>query len=165
MFAYHEFYDGESSSKGRALGAIAAIAALCALLAFAPRHDTTKVVGGATCSILSEDQISTVLGAPMRLTPTSGTVCRYVSTAAGSASALFVIARREPPAAVAGENGVALRGIGDAAFRSATGLEVRYGSRWYAFTIVPSGAGNAKPLAEEIRLAKSVRRQVIAQNR
>jgi hypothetical protein len=147
MFAYHEFYDGRSSSIGRAAGAIAAILALCALLAFAPRHDTTKVVGGAQCSILSEDQISAVLGTPMRLMPTTGAVCHYVSTETGGASALFVIARREPPTSA-----------------SATGLNVRYGSRWYVFTVVPNGAG-VKPLAEEIRLAKLVRRGVIAQNR
>jgi hypothetical protein len=166
MFAYHEFYDGRSSSIGRAAGVIAAILALCALLAFAPRHDTTKVVGGAPCSILSEDQISTAMGTPMRLMPTTGTVCHYVATGTGGASALLVIARREPPASAAlVHDTVPVRGVGDAAVRSTTGLDVRYGSHWYAFTIVPNAAGDPTPLREEIRLAKLVHRQVIAQNR
>jgi hypothetical protein len=166
MVAYHEFDNGESSVKGRAIGAFAAIAALCALFAFAPRHDTTKVVGGIPCSILSEDQISAALGTPMRLVPTSGSVCRYVSTGAGSASALFVIARREPPAPVSMKpDGMPLRGVGDAAVRSTTGLDVRYGPRWYAFIIVPNDANDPKPLADEIRLAKLVRPALIAQNR
>src|SRR6202790_1220997 len=101
MFAYHEFYGDDASSKRRAAGAIAPILASCARLAFAPRTDTTKVVSGAPCSIVSEDRISAVLGAPMRLMPTTGSVCHYVATGAGSASALFVIARSEPPASVA----------------------------------------------------------------
>ncbi len=163
MFAYHEFYDGSASSRGRAIGALAAIAGLCALLAFAPRHDATKIVAGAACSILSEDRIGATLGTPMRLAPTSDTVCHYVSTGSGSASALFVIARREPPelAAAAPQ----LRGAGDAAVRSSTGIDVRYGARWYTFVIVPDDTHGSRRLVEELRLAKLVRRGDIAQNR
>jgi hypothetical protein len=148
-------------------GAIAAIAALCALLAFAPRHDPTKVVRGMPCSILSEAAIGAALGSPMLLMPTSGAVCRYVATGgSGTAPTLFVIARHDPsvPASIA-QDGVPVSGVGDGAVQSANGLYVRYGARSYTFIVVPQAAGDLGPPASELRLAKLANRPMIAQNR
>ena len=169
MFVYHELYGTDhpdSPTIARVLGAIGAIAGLCAVFLLAPRHDATKVVGGLPCSLLSEAEIGAALGTPMLLMPSSGAVCRYVSTGNSGAPSLFVIARRDQaiPAAIA-QSGVAVQGVGDAAVRSPNGLYVRYGPHAYTFIIVPQGSADTKPAAEELRLAKLVRRPMIAQNR
>jgi hypothetical protein len=169
MFVYHELYGTDhpdSPTIARVLGAVGAIVGLCAVFLLAPRHDATKVVSGEPCSVLSETEISTALGAPMLMMPTSGAVCRYVSTGTTGAPSLFVIARRDAaiPATIA-QNGVAVHGVGDAALQSPNGLYVRYGTRAYTFIIVPQGSNDIKPIADELRLAKLVRRPMIAQNR
>ena len=169
MFVYHELYGlagNDAALARRVIGAIAAVAALCALLAFAPHRDPTKVVRGLPCSILSETEISAALGAPMQLMPTSGAVCRYVSTGTSGAPALFVVARHDTavPPSIA-KDGVVVHGIGDTAVRSADGLYVRYGARAYTFIVVPQSTGDPRPLAGELRVAKLVHRTMIAQNR
>ena len=169
MFVYHELYGTDhpdSPTIARVLGALGAIVALFAVFLFAPRHDATKVVGGVPCSVLSEAEISTALGSPMLLMPTSGAVCRYVSTGSSGAPSLFVVAHHDPaiPATIA-QSGVVVRGIGDAAMSSPNGLYVRYGAHAYTFIIVPQGTNDVKPAADEVRLAKLVHRQMIAQNR
>jgi len=149
----------------RAAIATAILIALFAVLAFAApfQHDPAKVVAGVPCSVLSEDDISAVLGEPMRLMPTSGTVCQYVATGAGTSRALFVIAHHDAslPVAMTGDS-VTVPGLGDAAIRSAHALYVRYGSHSYTFDIVPQSANDAPPFAKELRLAKMMHRQMIA---
>jgi hypothetical protein len=169
MFVYHELYGTDhpdSPTIARVVGAVGAIVALCVLFVLAPRHDATKVVGGMPCSVLSEAEISAALGAPMLLMPTSGAVCRYVSTGNTGAPALFVVARRETavPPSIA-KDGVAVQGVGDAAVRSADGLYVRYGARAYTFIVVPQSPNDVRPIADELRVAKLVHRTMIAQNR
>src|ERR1035437_501408 len=166
MFAYHEFYglaEDDAGLKARVFGAIAVIVALCVLLAFAPKRDATKVVRGMPCSILSETEISAALGAPMLLMPTSGAVCRYVST--GSTATLFVIARQDTalPSPVA-QTSAPLHGVGDDAVRFANRLYVRYGARSYTFIVVPQSTDDVRPIADELRVAKLVHRTMIAQN-
>ncbi|GEM_PF-6007394 len=154
----------DAALKPRVIGAIATIVALCALLAFVPKHDPTKVVSATPCSILSEAEISAELGAPMVLMPTSGAVCRYVSTGTGTPT-LFVVARHAaaipPPIAL---DGIPVCGIGDAAVGSAKGLYVRYGARSYTFIIVAQTADGNRTLADEVRLAKLANRPLLAQN-
>jgi len=167
MFAHHELHgpaQDDSGLAGRVLVAIGAIAALGALLAFAPHRDATKVVSGLPCSIVSESQISAAFGAPMLLMPTSGAVCRYVSTGRAAAPAIFVIARSEATLPLA-KDGIPVRGVGDAALRSANRLYVRYGARSYAFIVVPQSDLDVTPIAGELRVAKLVHRTMIAQNR
>ena len=169
MFVYHELYGADhpdSPTIARVLGAIGAVVALCLVFVFAPRHDATKVVTGMPCSVLSEAEISRALGTQMRLMPTSGAVCRYVSTGMTAAPSLFVIARHDPtePPSIA-RDGVPVRGVGDEAVSSTNGLYVRYGSRSYTFIIVPQTAAHGSPLAAELRLAKMVNYATIAQTR
>jgi hypothetical protein len=169
MFAYHELYglaEDDPGLKARVFGAIAVIVALCVLLAFAPKRDATKVVRGMPCSILSETEISAALGAPMLLMPTSGAVCRYVSTGSTATPTLFVIARQDTalPSPVA-QNSAPVHGVGDDAVRSANRLYVRYGARSYTFIVVPQSADDVRPIADELRVAKLVHRTMIAQNR
>ena len=169
MFVYHELYGTDhpdSPTIARVLGAVGAIVGLCAVFLLAPRHDATKVVSGLPCSVLSEAEISAALGAPMLMMPTSGAVCHYVSTGNTGAPALFVVARHDTaiPASIA-QDGVAVHGVCDAAMRSPSGLYVRYGARAYTFIIVPQGSNDVRPIADELRLAKLVRRPMIAQNR
>lgn len=77
------------------LAVIAIIVAILAAFAFTPPRDPSKVIPGLACSVISETEISAVVGTPMRLSPTTGTVCRYVGTEAGKQHSVLVIARRE----------------------------------------------------------------------
>ncbi len=93
---YSEPYVGPQvpySTQG--LSVIAIIVAILAAFAFAPARDPSKVVPGVACSILSETEISAVVGTPMRLSPTTGTVCRYTATESDKERSVMVIARRE----------------------------------------------------------------------
>ncbi|GAC1615233.1 MAG: hypothetical protein NVS4B13_09660 [Candidatus Elarobacter sp.] len=150
----------------RAALATVTLVALFSFFAFAPPRDPTKVVAGVPCSVLSEEDISAVLGTQMRLMPTTGTVCHYVSTGAGASRALFVIARHDAsmPKATAGDS-AEVSGVGDAAMLSSNALYVRYGSRSYTFDVVPQSPDDARVGTQELRLAKMARRPAIAQNR
>ncbi len=93
---YSEPYVGPNvpySTQGLAI--IAIIVAVVAAFAFAPPRDPSKVIPGVACSVLSETEISAVVGTPMRLSPTTGTVCRYVATQSDKERSVMVIARRE----------------------------------------------------------------------
>jgi len=68
---------------------------MMAAFAFAPARDPSKVIPGVACSVLSESEIANVVGTPVRLSPTTGTVCRYVATESDKERAVTVIARRE----------------------------------------------------------------------
>jgi hypothetical protein len=166
MSAFEPIPKPESPSEiKRAALATAILIALFAVLAFAPpfKHDATKVIAGVPCSVLSEEDISAVLGEPMRLMPTSGTVCQYVATGAGTSRALFVVARHDasPPLEMT-QGSVAVPGLGDSALRTANALYVRYGSRSYTFDIVPQSPNAAPPFAAELRLAKMMHRDMVA---
>jgi hypothetical protein len=78
--------------------AIALLAVLFLVFAFAPARDPSKLIAGIPCSIFSERQVGAVFGVPMRLRPTDGTICQYVSTDSGKQGMLFVIARHDDPA-------------------------------------------------------------------
>ncbi|HEX3549772.1 MAG TPA: hypothetical protein VHT53_05320 [Candidatus Elarobacter sp.] len=92
-------YTSDISPK-RAGIATLLLVAMFSIFAFAPPRDHSKLVRGIPCSVLSEDDISAALGTQVRLMPTSGTVCRYVSTTNGSSKSLIVIARSGNPHAV-----------------------------------------------------------------
>ncbi|HWT05406.1 MAG TPA: hypothetical protein VN224_06595, partial [Xanthomonadales bacterium] len=68
--------DGRTMSEFKkvvaSLAIFVALFAMFAMFAFAPPRDPTKVVPGIPCSVLSENDIGAVLGAQMRLMPTSG---------------------------------------------------------------------------------------------
>ncbi len=168
MSAYHNLNSEEPDPTEFKRAAIATVVlvALFSLFAFVPRADPTKVVAGIPCSVLSEKEVSEVLGTPMRLMPTTGTICHYVSTGDGASRALFVVARHETsvPTLMA-TDGVPVPGLGDAAVRTSNALYVRYGAHSYAFHIVPSSPADAPRVAEELRLAKLIRRPLIARNR
>lgn len=160
-FPHHARPEPERRTELRqAAAATAALLVLFSVFAFAPRRDASKVVAGVPCSILSEQQISETLGTPMRLMPTSGTICQYVSTG-GAERTLFVVARHAalPPDAA---RGVAVRGIGDGAIRVAGTTYVRYGPRWFALIAIPQAGGIASAFAVEMRLAKRIDRPLIA---
>jgi hypothetical protein len=73
---------------------IAIILVIAAAFAFAPPRDPSKVIPGVACSVLSETEVGTVLGTPVRLVPTTGTVCRYVATDGSTERSAIVVARR-----------------------------------------------------------------------
>ena len=156
----------DPSEITRALIATVFAVGFCALFALAPGRDPAKVVPGVPCSVLSENAISGVMGAPMRLMPTSGTVCQYVSTAAEDQRTLFVIARHDaaPPHGWMAQNSVQINGLGNAAYRTDNALYVRYGSHAYTFHVVPQG-GDAQTFAQEVHLAKMMRPSLVAENR
>jgi len=72
----------------------AIILAILAVMAFSPRRDTSKVVPGIACSVLSEAEIGAVIGTPVQLLPTTGNVCRYVATSSESERSVIVVAHR-----------------------------------------------------------------------
>ena len=87
--------DVSKSTQG--VAAIAIILLIVAALAFAPPRDPSKVVAGIPCSVIPETGISLVLGTPMRLLPTTGTVCRYISTTKDPQRTVLVIAQQGEP--------------------------------------------------------------------
>jgi hypothetical protein len=149
----------------RTIAATVLLVAVFSIFVFGPRHDPTKVVAGVPCSVLSEEQIGDVLGAQMRLLPTTGTVCQYVSTTSGSRS-LFVIARHDslfPASAM--RSGTVIHGLGDGAVLADNAMYVRYGARSYVFHVVPTTSDAAATTGEELRLAMLMHRPLVAQNR
>jgi hypothetical protein len=93
---YSEPYVGPQvpySTQG--LAVITIIVAMLAAFAFVPARDPSKVIPGVACSVLSETEISSVVGTPVRLSPTTGTLCRYVATEASNERSVMVIATRE----------------------------------------------------------------------
>jgi hypothetical protein len=81
------------STQGLAI--IAIILVIVAAFAFVPARDPSKVIPGVACSVMSETEIAAVVGSPVRLSPTTGTVCRYVATAGNTERSVLVIASRE----------------------------------------------------------------------
>ena len=143
--------------------ALAAFVALFAMFAFAPPRDPSKVVAGIPCSVLSENDISAVLGTPMRLMPTSGAICQYVSMTSGAPS-LFVVARHDSHIPAEPDT-VAVDGLGGTAVRFANTLYVRYGAHAYTFAVVPQATPNGRAYGQELALARLLHRAMIAQNR
>jgi hypothetical protein len=149
----------------RAVAATILLVVLFSVFIFGPRHDPTKVVAGVPCSVLSEQQISEVLGTQMRLMPTTGTVCQYVATTSEPRS-LFVIARHDALfPATALRTGTLINGLGDAAVLADNAMYVRYGPRSYVFHVAPTTMSDASSTGEELRLAMMMHRPLVAQNR
>ena len=145
-FAYLESEDTRSKAQ-RALAAAALLVAFGALFVFAPADDPTKVVANMPCSILSERDIGSVVGAPVRLMPTSGTICHYVPTGDAGSTAVFVVAHRDATMPVhVPQNGVALRSSGHV----------------YTIVVVPRNPPMAMTNADAQRLAKIVQHPQIA---
>jgi hypothetical protein len=71
---------GDLYPMRRAIAAVGLLVAFAVMFAFAPPANPANVVRGLPCSVLSENDISAVLGTTMRLMPSSGTVCQYAST-------------------------------------------------------------------------------------
>jgi hypothetical protein len=89
-------HETDISPKRAGIAALVLVA-MFSIFAFAPPRDHSKTVHGLPCSVLSEDEIGAVLGTPVQLMPTSGAVCRYVSTANGPSRSVFVIAHGGAP--------------------------------------------------------------------
>jgi hypothetical protein len=83
--------ESDMSPKRAGIAALLLVA-MFSVFAFAPPRDHGKLVRGLPCSVLTEDEIGSVVGTPVQLMPTSGSVCRYVSTASGPARSVFVVA-------------------------------------------------------------------------
>ncbi|HEV2738523.1 MAG TPA: hypothetical protein VGU66_08090 [Candidatus Elarobacter sp.] len=147
----------------KVLASVATFVALFAMFAFAPPRDPAKVVPGIPCSVLSENDIGAVLGTPMRLMPTSGSICQYVSTTSGAPS-LFVVARRDPRTPAEPDT-VPIAGLGGTAVHYANTLYVRYGTHAYTFAVVPQLTPDAHAFGKELQLARLLHRATIAQNR
>jgi hypothetical protein len=128
---------GDLYPMRRAIAAVAILVAFAVIFAFAPPANPAKVVQGLPCSVLSETDISAVLGTTMRLMPSSGTVCQYASTSEVTSARLFVVAHRQPGAA-------------------------RYA---YTFAVVPRGGDGRVGAAEQRQLVKLSHHQLVAQNR
>jgi hypothetical protein len=92
--------------------------------------------------------------------------CQYVATDSATHRTLFVVARHDPnaPTMLAGEEGTAVSGVGDAAVRVSDTLFVRTGSHWYGFIIVPRDTRRSDSYADEVRLARLMSRTAVAQN-
>jgi hypothetical protein len=129
--------------------AIALLAVLFLVFAFAPARDQSKVVAGIPCSIFSERQVGEVFAAPMRLRPTDGTICQYVSTDSDKQGMLFVIARHDDPATskLAGH-----------------GLVVRHANRTYSLIAIADPA-HPDAAALQQHLALLLERRVVANRR
>jgi hypothetical protein len=112
---------------------VVVVAAAVALVVFGPRHDPTKVVAGLPCSVVSESEVGNIFGTQMQLTPSDGTICRYVPTDARHIKSLFVIAQR--------------------------------GGTRYTVHIVPAGPDDGTTQLAEARLAKLIRRPLVATTR
>jgi hypothetical protein len=147
----------------KVVASLAIFVALFAMFVFAPPRDPTKVVPGIPCSVLSENDISAVLGAPMRLMPTSGAICQYVATTSAAPS-LFVVARRDARTPAEPDT-VQVEGLGGTAVRYANTLYVRYGAHAYTFAVVPQATPDAGAFGKELQLARLLHRATIAQNR
>jgi hypothetical protein len=119
--------------KRSVIASVVIVAAAIALVVFGPRHDPTKVVAGLPCSVVSESEVGDIFGTPMQLTPSDGTICRYVPTDARHITSLFVIAQ--------------------------------HGGARYAVHIVPAGPDDGATHLAEARLAKLIRRPLVATTR
>ena len=139
----------ERSELVSAAVALALLALLFVAFAFTPARDPSKVVAGIPCSIFSENQIGAVFGSAMRLRPTDGTVCQYVSIDPDKQGMLFVIARHDDPASsrLAGR-----------------GLAVHYHGRIYN-VIAIADAAHPGVAALQQRLALILDRRLIAKRR
>jgi hypothetical protein len=135
----------------RASFAVALLAVLFLVLAFAPARDPSQVAAGIPCSILSERQIGAVFGAPMRLRPTDGTVCQYVSIDPDKQGMLFVIARHD------GTQGSLGRVLDHR-------LSLRYDGRIYTLIAVAGVAHANVAEGQERRLALMLDRRVAKRN-
>ncbi len=147
----------------KVLASVATFVALFAMFAFAPPRNPAKVVPGIPCSVLSENEISAVLGTPMRMMPTSGSICQYVSTTSGAPS-LFVVARRDPRTP-AEPDAVPIAGLGGTAAHVGNTLYVRYGAHAYSFAVVPQLTPDDHAFGKELQLARLLHRATLAQNR
>jgi hypothetical protein len=137
----------------RSACAIALLLGLFAFLAFAPRRDPAQTIAGLPCSVVSENTAGQILGTPVRLLPTTGTICRYVS-AKDSERSLYVVARHDDDPS-----------LGNATHRIGDSLYVRRGRHTFVFTVVGAGQDEATRLAIERSLAGAVARTVVARNR
>jgi len=150
----------------RALGATALLIAIFFFFVLAAPHDPAKLVAGAPCSVLSETEISLVIGTPVRLMPTSGSICEYVSTGGEAQRTLFVVAKSDPaPPYGWPARAVSVRDLGNAALRRDASLYVRFGNRAYIVTLVPQNSGTTGVFERERRLARMLGRSVIARNK
>lgn len=150
----------DASKSALAIATFVLAAIIFAAFALAPR-DSGKLVKGVSCSVITEREISSILGTQMRMLAPSGNVCRYVSTGEES-STLTVIARQNPrPPAEWGEMQTdSLHLVGhDGA------LYVRSGDKSYILMLSQPGQSSQAVTDGELRLAAFVRYPgVIARN-
>jgi hypothetical protein len=160
------FHEPETAEVKRALIATGIIVALFAVLAFTAPRDPSRIVQGLPCSIVSEAQASAALGTQMRLMPTAGGVCQYVSVGDGSSRTLVVSASSTDRVARIAQapDASEVTGVGDAAIRSQDALYVRYGTRSYRFSVAPQ-TSSAASLADEVHVAKLVQPSLVARSR
>ena len=159
----HQHSADEAPSAQGAVGAVAILVLLFVAFALAAPHDPSKPERGVACSVLSEMNVSTVLGTQMQLMPTNGTVCRYVATSKRDAPTVFIVARHglQPPA---GADPVPADGFGESTYRVGDTVYVRHAARAYTVIVAPTGDGGAR-FDQELHLARAMNRAIVAQNR
>ena len=107
-----KIYSTEVSPISQTFSAGLVVAAIAAVFIFGPHRDPAKVVAGVPCSVIPETSIGAAVGTPVRLLPTTGTTCEYVSTGEKADLAVFVTAhegagRKSMSVAVVGPQGAA----------------------------------------------------------
>jgi hypothetical protein len=91
-------YDNpEIPASTQGIAVIALVLVVLAAFALAPSRDPSKTIPGIPCSVLSETEISGVVGTPVRLVPTTGTTCRYVALNDEASRSVVVTANRAHP--------------------------------------------------------------------
>lgn len=138
----------------RSISIIATLAAFVGAIALLPARDPAKLVRGVDCSVLSEVQISTIVHAQMRMLPSDGNVCRYVSDSWSDGASVTVIAKHDvqrppnwPPAQIRNLS------FGDDAASVNDAVYLRRGDR--AFLVVVSHGGE-QGTADAVRIARAL---------
>ncbi len=138
----------------RALVALVALIAIFGIVAFAPRLDPSKPVAGLACSVISENQAARALGTTVRLLPSTGTLCRYVSTTWNGQRSLYVVARSDDDPS-----------LGSGTRRVGRSLYVRRDHRTYVVTVSAPDLDDAATYAVERNVAAAAVRTVVAARR
>ncbi|MGH7661262.1 MAG: hypothetical protein ACRENA_10170 [Vulcanimicrobiaceae bacterium] len=88
-------YAPEVSGNSQIVAIVTLLVVIGTVFVFGPRRDPSKVVAGLPCSVLTETEIGAVVATPVRLLPTEGTTCEYVSTASDVETTVLITAHRE----------------------------------------------------------------------
>jgi len=148
-------HPSEPKASELATATFVVIAIILISFILAPQRNPSELVRGVPCSVLSETEIGAVLGTHVQLEPTSGNICRYVSTDRSDERNLIVVAKRdtELPATWGEGSNAGLQAAGSALVRHGDTLYVRKGSRSYLLIVLPHTADGELAFNQEMRLA------------